>query len=219
MRAAAGADAPAPAGLSYSVVATRFTNLMPNAYVDVVVPELPPLGTKMSNSVGVGARRVLARVPLASTPGGSQHFQPNETQLLRTHFSPITLSYLTIELFGSDGEPYDSRDTPHSLTIELVELVSATPARAPRSARRKAAAVAAPPRPPAGAGRRRPARARGPASTHAHRRRLRRRPPHAVRDQPRPAAGRLRRLRAPLLREPPVPHTVTPLEARARVPW
>lgn len=71
--------------------------------------------------------RVVARIPLGGAPGGSQYYQPQPHQLLRTQFHPITLPFFTVQLVGSDGEPYDSRDTPHTLSFELVQLSDPEP--------------------------------------------------------------------------------------------
>lgn len=103
----------------YMLEALRFTNLMPRPYVDVSIPEVPRIGTKLTNNTG---SRVVARIPLGSMPGGSQHYEPHTAQLIRSTFNPITLTSLTIQLSGSDGVPYDSRDTPHTLSLELLYL-------------------------------------------------------------------------------------------------
>ena len=112
-------------GFNFMMEVQRFTNLMPRSYVDIVVPELPPIGTKTTNSAATS--RVVARIPLGGTPGGSQYYQPQPHQLLRTQFHPITLPFFTVQLVGSDGEPYDSRDTPHTLSFELVQLSDPEP--------------------------------------------------------------------------------------------
>lgn len=103
----------------FMVESLRFTNLMPRPYVDISIPEIPRIGTKLTNN---NANRVLARVPLGNVPGGSQHYEPTAAQLIHSKFHPITLTHLTIQLLGSDGLPYDSRDTPHTLSIEIKYL-------------------------------------------------------------------------------------------------
>ena len=103
----------------FMIESLRFTNLMPRPYVDISIPEIPRIGTKLTNN---NASRVLARVPLGNVPGGSQHYEPTATQLIHSRFHPITLTHMTIQLTGSDGLPYDSRDTPHTLSIEVKYL-------------------------------------------------------------------------------------------------
>ena len=117
-----GTGVASPVTFPFMIESARFTNLMPRSYVDVVIPQVPRFGTKLTNSPGQAAERVIARIPLGSTPGGAEHYEPGETLLLRDHFAPITLPYITIQLFGSDGLPYDSRDTPHRIALEVVEL-------------------------------------------------------------------------------------------------
>ena len=115
------------------IEAARFTNLMPRSYVDLVIPEIPFIGTKLTNSPRVG--RVIARIPLGSTPGGSQHYEPTTSLVLDTQFHPVSLAHITVQLFGSDGEFYESRDTPHFICLQIAQLsdpLIAHPKRQPR---------------------------------------------------------------------------------------
>ena len=102
------------------VVSQRYTNMMPRSFVDIVIPEIPTIGTKLTNGPRVG--RVMARIPLHRQPGGSQLYEPNESQLLRHFFSPISLTSLTVMLIENYGEPYDARDTPHTISLEVIQL-------------------------------------------------------------------------------------------------
>lgn len=116
--------------LGHVVVSKRYTNMMPRSFVDIVIPEVPTIGTKLTNGPKVG--RVMARIPLHGQPGGSQLYEPNETQLLRQFFNPISLTGLTVMLVDNYGEPYDTRDTPHTISLEIIQLGDPVPLKKKR---------------------------------------------------------------------------------------
>lgn len=90
----------------------------PTRYIDVVIPEVPLIGTMHTNSQAND--RVIARIPVG-TLGEVAYYEPRSTQLITVDFSPVSMTHLTIKLLDSDGQPYDVTED-HSLSISIVYL-------------------------------------------------------------------------------------------------
>ena len=80
-------------------------------YVDLVIPEIPSIACK-KNSFG---RNILERIQLNAGHGQYLHFHPvKDESIIQNYFNPLRLHRLTIQLFASNNEFYDSRNSDNS---------------------------------------------------------------------------------------------------------
>ena len=85
-------------------------------YVDLVIPDIPSIACK-KNSFG---RNILERIQLNAGHGQYLHFHPvKDESIIQNYFNPLRLHRLTIQLYASNNELYDSRNSDNSFEFEI----------------------------------------------------------------------------------------------------
>jgi hypothetical protein len=106
-------------GGTFENKAAIFSNKMPDLssqYVDLVCPEIPSIGCKR-NSFG---KEIIERIQLNTGHGEYIHYDaPRDESQVQNYFSPIRLHRLTIQLYASNNEFYDTQNSDNSFEFEI----------------------------------------------------------------------------------------------------
>jgi hypothetical protein len=96
-------------------VSNRLVDISTTDYVDIDIPELPDAALKMTTNT----RRVFARVPTARNASRTV-YDLNDRNVIRRHFFPMRLAYVTVRVYDQYGLPFHNNDAEHTLDLEVV---------------------------------------------------------------------------------------------------